>query len=203
MQYIHCTYVLISAKSRLHSLVSSRNQSWEFPPKKLNQKTEQTEQWFVRAEFQLFRGTENSRNSVSNHSAVDKNARNSVPWNKIRSKHLDFFSEQFRGRENNSEFRSEACLGQKHAVNSVCWRRNFCKTNFFHAFPSVPRFQIDSFVNLRIPRSEHFLLRNNRSCSKSIPRNEIPLPTLLVILLCNVFQLSMKSITLLLHYKSS
>ncbi len=59
----------------------------------------------------------NSRNSVPNHSAEEKSTRNSVPWNKKRSKL--------------SESGSEACLGQKHAANSVCWSRIFCQTNFF------------------------------------------------------------------------
>jgi hypothetical protein len=45
-----------------------------------------------------FRGTENSRNSVPDRSAEEKNARNSVPWKKIEA--------------NSLEFRSEACLGQ-------------------------------------------------------------------------------------------
>ncbi len=75
--------------------------------------------WFVPSEFRLFRGTENSRNSVPNRSAENKNARNSVPWNKNWSKL--------------SEFHSEPCLGQKYAVYSVCWGKIFCKTNFFHA----------------------------------------------------------------------
>jgi hypothetical protein len=81
--------------------------------------------WFVPAEFRLFRGTENSRNSVPKHSAEEKKVRNSVPWNKNRSKLSGFPSKPFRGRETNSEFRSEACLGQKHAVNYGCWSRIF------------------------------------------------------------------------------
>jgi len=48
-------------------------------------KTEWTD-WFVPAEFRLFRGTGNSRNSVPNHSLADKNAWNSVQWNKNRNK---------------------------------------------------------------------------------------------------------------------
>jgi hypothetical protein len=64
--------------------------------------------WFVPAEFRLFRGTENSRNSVPNHSAEEKPSR---------------------------KFSFEARLGQKHAVNYVCWSRIFRKTNFFHIFP--------------------------------------------------------------------
>jgi hypothetical protein len=33
-------------------------------------------------EFRLFRGTENSRNSVVNHSTEEETSWNSVPWNK-------------------------------------------------------------------------------------------------------------------------
>ncbi len=75
----------------------------------------------------------NAHNSVLNHFAEEKTTRNSVPWNKTISKHLEFRSEPFRGRDNNSEFCSKACLGWKHAVNSVCRSRIFCKTNFFQA----------------------------------------------------------------------
>jgi hypothetical protein len=48
------------------------------------------------------------RNSGSgpNCSAEEKNAWNSVLWDKYRSKLSEFLSEPFRGRENNSEFRS-------------------------------------------------------------------------------------------------
>ncbi len=62
----------------------------------------------------LYHGTKleaNARNSVLNHSAEEKTTRNSVPWKKTVSKHLEFCSEPFCGRDNNSEFRSEACLG--------------------------------------------------------------------------------------------
>jgi hypothetical protein len=118
----------------------------------------------------LYHGTKleaNAQNSVLNHTAEEKTTRNSVPWNKNRSKHLEFCSEPFRGRDNNSEeFRSEACPGWKHAVSSVCWSRVFCKTNFFMPFPSVPSFGIDSSVNLGMPRNEHFLPWNNGSCSE-------------------------------------
>ncbi len=108
----------------------------------------------------LYRGTKieaNSRNSVLNHSVEEKTTRNSVPWNKNRSKLL--------------EFRSEACLGRKHAVNSVWWSRIFCKTNFFMSFPSVLSFGIDSSINLGMPRNEHFLPQNNVNHSESIPLN--------------------------------
>jgi len=42
----------------------------------------------------------------SNRSAEEKNAQNSVPWNKNRSKLWEFCPEPFRGGENNSEFHS-------------------------------------------------------------------------------------------------
>ncbi len=141
----------------------------------------------------LYRG-KNSRNSVLYHSAEERTTRNSVPWNKNRSKHLEFCSEPCRGRKNNSEFcsmeqkycrsklsefRSEACLGRKHAVNSVCCTRIICRTNFFMLFPSVPSFGIDSSANLGMPRNEQFLPRNNENLSEEFFRNENPLPTLL------------------------
>jgi hypothetical protein len=50
----------------------------------------------------MFRGTTkeaNSRNSLPDPSAEDKTTRNSVPWNKNRSKLSEFRSEPFRGRE--------------------------------------------------------------------------------------------------------
>jgi hypothetical protein len=62
--------------------------------------------WFVLVEFRLLRGTENSQNFVPNHSTEEKTIPNSIPWNKNRSKHLEFCSEPFPGRENNMEFRS-------------------------------------------------------------------------------------------------
>jgi hypothetical protein len=88
----------------------------------------------------LYHGTKleaNARNSVLNQSAEEQKTRNSVPWKKNTSKHLEFCSEPFRGRDNNSEFRSEACL--KHV-----WDENmlsilfagegfFVKLIFFHA----------------------------------------------------------------------
>ncbi len=50
-----------------------------------------------------FRGTKieaYSRNSIPNPFAEEKTTRNSVPWNKNRSKLLEFCSKPFRGREN-------------------------------------------------------------------------------------------------------
>ncbi len=46
---------------------------------------------------------ENSRNSVPSHSAEEKNARNSVTWDKKRIKLSEFHS---KPRENNSKFGS-------------------------------------------------------------------------------------------------
>jgi hypothetical protein len=62
--------------------------------------------WFVPAKFRLFRRTDNSRNDVPNHSAEEKKAWNSVPWNKNIGKFSKFPSELFPRRENNSKFRS-------------------------------------------------------------------------------------------------
>ncbi len=55
--------------------------------------------FFDRIFFWLFRGTENSRNFVPNTSTEEKTTRNSVPWNKNRSKLSEFPSEPFSGRE--------------------------------------------------------------------------------------------------------
>jgi hypothetical protein len=150
--------------------------------------------WFVLAEFRLFRGTENSRNSVPNRSIEEKNARNSEPWNKNRSKISECRSEPFRGTESSrnsfpnrsaeeknarksvpwkknrsklSEFHSEACLGQKHAGRAGY----FVKQIFLMVFSSVPSLGIDSSVKLGMPRNEQFLPRNNGSHSESNPRN--------------------------------
>ncbi len=47
-------------------------QGWQFPTKKLIRgKQNGQNNWFVPAEFRLFRGTGNSRNSVPNHSLAD------------------------------------------------------------------------------------------------------------------------------------
>jgi hypothetical protein len=60
--------------------------------------------WFVPADFLLFRGTENSLNSVPNHSAEEANALNSVLCNKNRFKLSEFRYKPFRRRQNHSEF---------------------------------------------------------------------------------------------------
>ncbi len=49
---------------------------------------------FVSGEFRLFRGTENFRNSVPNHSTEEKNARPGLPWNKNRNNLSEFCSAQ-------------------------------------------------------------------------------------------------------------
>jgi hypothetical protein len=64
---------------------------------------------------------ENTWNSVPNHSAEEKPTRNSVPWNKNRSRL--------------SEFRSEACLGGKKGYQFSFLEQVFCKTNFFLVIP--------------------------------------------------------------------
>ncbi len=91
---------------------------------------------FVLKEFQLFRRTENSRNSVPNHSVEKKNAGNSVSWTKNISKLAGFRSELLRGRENNLNFVPRTKIKttlwgilflsisrKKHSLNSVCWNR--------------------------------------------------------------------------------
>jgi hypothetical protein len=82
-------------------------QGYVFPTKKLFRgRRNRRNNWFVPAEFRLFRGTEISRNSIPNHSAEEKNARNFVLWNKNRSKVSEFRYETLRRKENNLEFRS-------------------------------------------------------------------------------------------------
>jgi hypothetical protein len=144
--------------------------------------------------FRLFRRTENSRNFVPNHSADDKNAWNSVLRNKIRSKRSQFRSVEEKTTQNSVPWNSmskdlnsvpnhsgEETITRnsvpKHVLEEnmlsilFAGARFFVKLIFFMKFPSVPSFGIDSSVNLGMPRNEHFLLRNNRSCSESIPRN--------------------------------
>ncbi len=150
--------------------------------------------WFVPPEFRLFRGTENSRNSIPNRSIEEKNARNSVPWNKNRSKLSEFRSEPFRGTENSRNSFPNRSAEEKNARNSVPWKKNrsklsdfrsevclgtktywesriFCETYFFMPFSSVPSLGIDSSVKLGMPRNEQFLPRNNGSHSDPIPQN--------------------------------
>ncbi len=55
----------------------------------------------------------NFRYSVPNPSAEEKTTRNSVPWNKNRSKLLEFRSEPFRGRKNNSEKTRQRKISKK------------------------------------------------------------------------------------------
>ncbi len=56
-------------------------------------------------EFWLLHGTENSRNSIPNHSAEKKNTRNSLIIEQKKN-FQKIFSGTFRGREYSSEFRS-------------------------------------------------------------------------------------------------
>jgi hypothetical protein len=108
---------------------------------------------------------ENSRNFILKPFHGRDATRNSVLWNKKRSKL--------------SEFCSEAFCQRKQASNSVCWSRIFCKTDIFHVIPFRSELRNRLF---REPRNEHFLPRNNGNCSESIQgnffRNEIPLLTL-------------------------
>ncbi len=121
-----------------------------------------------------------SRNSIRNHSAEEKIRRNFVLCNKYRRK-LSGFVPNHSGEE-------------KTTWNSVPWKKNksklsefrsetfddfillsyfgcFSKLIFSAYFRSVPSFGIESFMDLEMPRNEHFLPRNKGNHSKSIPRN--------------------------------
>ncbi len=130
--------VLIMVRNRIHPegqlttdlRIRICNYGWEFPTKNNSAEygIDETNSSFIPRRFWLFRGTENSRNSIANHSAVEKKAWNSVLWNKKRSKLSEFCSEPFREREKCSAFRSvEQKLkqtigtfrGRKHALDSV------------------------------------------------------------------------------------
>ncbi len=163
------------------SLPRIRSRVGNFRQKKLfHGRRNRRNNWFVPAEFRLYRGTENSRNSVPYRLAEEKKARN-----KIESKLSGFRSKPFRGRETNSEFRS---LEQKkkqtlgipfRSMYRTKTRCQFCLLEqdflanhfFFMSFRSVPSFGIDSSVNLGMPRNDHFLPQNNGNHSESIPRN--------------------------------
>jgi hypothetical protein len=161
----------ILAKLYIHFALKRRPQSmaiqvkgWQFPTKKLFRgRGNRRNNWFVSAEFQLFRRTENSRNSVPNNSAEE--------------------CSEFRSVESKlSEFRSKACLRQKKCCPLCLLEQDFFKLIFFMSFSSVPSLGIDSSVNIIMPRNEHFLLRNKGShCEFLQPNfflNEILLPTL-------------------------
>jgi hypothetical protein len=117
-------------------------------------KTELTDNWFVPAEFRLFRGTENSWNSVQNHFAEEKNVWNSVTWNKNRRKLSELCSKSFHGREptQNSETKKEV-NSQNSVQLSILFAeaRFFVKPILFTSFSSVPGFGIDSSLNLGMP----------------------------------------------------
>ncbi len=125
-------------------------QSKEFPIKKFHGRWNRRNIWLFPTEFRLFRGTETSQNSVPNPSAEEKTTRNSVPWNKNRSKLsnsvpnpfpedkttqnsvpwnknrsklLEFRSKPFRGRENISE---QNTAGYKKTGLGELGRMNEC-----------------------------------------------------------------------------
>jgi hypothetical protein len=88
---------------------------------------------FIPAEFRLFRGTENSRNSIPNHSVGEKNARSSVQWIKSRSKLSEFPSKPFRGREKCSEFRSKPFLAREKCSEFRSVEQNRSKISEFRS----------------------------------------------------------------------
>ncbi len=122
-------------------------------------------------------------------SAEEKNVRNSVPWEKHRSKLSEFHCEPFSGINNwNSvpnhsaeekttrskllEFRYEAVLKENILFAGAGF---FVKQIFFMLFPSIPSLGIDSSINLGIT--------DTKSIPRNFFRNEIPLPTLYLLVL--------------------
>jgi hypothetical protein len=122
----------------------------------------------------LYHGTKleaNARNSVLNHSAEEKTT---SEFHSVEQKYKQTLGILFRTiprKRQHSEFRSHAATPTHSRGWGSQWSRIFCKTNLFMPFPSVPSFGTDSSVNFGIPRNEHFLPRNNGSCSESLPRN--------------------------------
>jgi hypothetical protein len=103
-----------------------------------------------------------SRNSVPNQSAEEKKARNSIPCNKNRSKLSEFCP----------AFDVDGLWGMD---KSFCYQLPyfgcFFKLIFSAYFCSIPSFGIDSSVDAGMPRNENFLLWNNGNRSESTPRN--------------------------------
>ncbi len=89
----------------------------------------------------------NFQYSVPNPSAEEKTTRNSVPWNKNRSKFSEFPSEPFSGRENNSEITLWGAIRKRWAGEyhqepscpffkpSVSWNKNGSKLSEFRSEP--------------------------------------------------------------------
>jgi hypothetical protein len=124
-------------------------------------KTELTDNWFVPAKFRLFLGTGNSRNSVQNHSAEEKNVWNSVTWNKNRTKFSELYSKPFRGRE--PTWNSVPWNKKRSKLSEFCKSMTktlaipfaeagfFVKPILFMSFRSVAGCGIDSSINLGMP----------------------------------------------------
>jgi hypothetical protein len=95
--------------------------------------------------------------TISNHSVEEKNAWNSVQRNANSRNSFPKHSTTFEVRTNDNV--------------KLFWL--FLENNFFCVFPfrSIPSFGIDSSMDFRMPRNEHFLPRNNGNRSESIPQN--------------------------------
>ncbi len=106
---------------------------------------------------------------------IEANSRNSIPWNKNRSKLSERHSEPFSGRRNNSEQNAAAEnfkisvkkmtleIRTNHFVN-LFWL--FCKTNLSAKFRSIPFCsELWNWFFLGtsecLGNNEHFLPRNN------------------------------------------
>jgi hypothetical protein len=74
-----------SQQTPLSGVAIQASRIGNFRPKKIIPRKIRRNNWFVPAEFWQFHRTENSRNSVPNHSAEEKNAENSVRGTKIEA----------------------------------------------------------------------------------------------------------------------
>ncbi len=134
------------------SWMSGRN----FPTKKIFRgRRYRRNKWLFPTEFRLFRGTENSRNSVSNCSKEDKNARDYIPWSRNKSKLSKFFI-----RLQLVLSQTWACLFYSCLCHSWTWMFYcilFCPWTC--VFYSKLSFGIDSAVSLGTPRYEYSFFR--------------------------------------------
>jgi hypothetical protein len=155
-------------------------------------KTELTDNWFVPAEFRLFLGTENSWNSVQNHSAEEKNVWNSVTWNKIEANSrnsVPYNSAEenqrripFRGTVKEANSRNSV---PKHILDKNTLSILFAEAGFFGkpilfvSFSSVPSCGIDSSINLGMTTYFHGITEIILSlfCGIFSERNSVANPT--------------------------
>ncbi len=78
--------------------------------------------WLVQTEFLQFRGTKNSRNSVPNNSAEEKNARNSGPETKIVANSRNSSTEE-KTTQNSSPWNKNRSKLSKFCSGAISWKR--------------------------------------------------------------------------------